>query len=447
MSKILVAEDDDYFRMAIVQFLSSKGHTVIEAPNGKVAREILPASDVEIILCDVQMPFLDGVELLTWVKEHKPTPFILMTGFTNLLETQTAFDLGADDFLAKPFKNEELLKAVKNILDKKFNKNQNEDSGSVDHLYCKVSIEEFVSRNHIEFDVYVKLSAKKFVKIGHKGDPIPTDRIKQYQSKGVKFLHILKEDFNLLVNFNMQLMGAIKKTSTITKEKKLQFTKYTGELILERAFVSDVDAESFREAKDFLTNSLNVVAEEDEEAFQLIDVLNHHSDFVYAHSLGVSMYSVLIAKKMGFTSSQILFKLGLAGIFHDIGKKEIPVEILSKSRLLMTQKERAQYETHATRGRDILLSLRGMPSDVTQMVYEHHEDCQGQGYPQGLTRKEMHPLSKILIVANLFCEHALKSPSNPGLSAQAAIKHIENIYLDRLDSAAMSGLKQLFPAQ
>ena len=78
MSKktILVVEDDQYFREAICDVLKKK-YNILEAPNGKVASEILSMSDLDLVLSDIQMPGLTGLELLEWSKKNKPVPFIL----------------------------------------------------------------------------------------------------------------------------------------------------------------------------------------------------------------------------------------------------------------------------------------------------------------------------------------------------------------------------------
>lgn len=444
MTKILVAEDDDYFRIAIAQYLKSKRFEVFEAPNGKVAKDVLAVGDIDIIIADVQMPFFDGLELLHWVKANRSTSFILMTGFTNLLETKAAYEIGADDFLAKPFKNEELIAAIKNVESKRTGPKLPSNELSNENQFCKVSIEEFVSKPQIDFDVYIKLSDTKFVKIGHKGDSIPTARIKQYKEKGVLNLHIRREEFGKLVDFNLQIMSAIKGNNKISHQKKSQFMKFTGETILEKAFIEGVDKESYDDARIFLTTSVGVITEAP-ETFELLSVLNNHSDFIYAHSLGVSLYAIMIARKMNYTSSQLFFKLGMAGIFHDVGKKEIPTEVLIKPRPLLTQQERTLIETHATRSKEILMAIKGIPSDVVQLVYEHHEDLVGQGYPNRLVKNQLHPLSKILIVANLFVERAIRGPNTDMQPAGLAIRQIESMYHDRIDKQVLQALKDIFP--
>lgn len=443
MPKILVVEDDKFFREAICDVLNKKNYTVQEAPSGKAAREILSVQDFDLVLTDIQMPGLTGLELLEWTLKVKPQiPFVIMTGFSMILETKSAYDLGAKGFISKPFKNSELLEIIEGILGPVHQKKEFQVVTVADE-YCKVSIEEFVTRPQLDFDVFVQLSEKKYIKIAHKGDTIPKEKVHHYKEKGVRHLYISKADFGKLVQFNLNVAELIKNRDGITQEKRMKFIKYTGEVLLEKAFVAGIDRRSFNEAQTFLGLTFNALSESD-ESMDLLDLLNSHSDAIYAHSLGVSIYSVMIARKLNYESNLILFKLSLAGMFHDIGKKEIERTILEKPRHLLSTAERKLVESHVVRSQDILRAVKGVPEDVIQIVYEHHEDPVGQGYPMAKVKKNLHPLSRIVQVANLFMENVLKGPQSPGMTGPAAVEKISRIYMDRVDTEALNALKSLF---
>ena len=114
--RILVVEDDNFFREALVDVLTKKKYEVVAADNGRTAKEILATQGVDLILSDIQMPHLTGPELLEWVNERTQTPCVLMTGFSNLLETMSAHELGAKGFLSKPFSNTDLFHAIESII-------------------------------------------------------------------------------------------------------------------------------------------------------------------------------------------------------------------------------------------------------------------------------------------------------------------------------------------
>lgn len=435
---ILVVEDDDFFREALGQILEKRGYKVTPAENGRVAKEILSSKTFDLVISDIQMPFFTGAELIEWLTQRNSTPCILMTGFSNILETLSAHELGAKSFLSKPFSHDELFKVVESLLGPS-KETETVVPQNLDLQYCSVSIAEFVAKPNIDFDVFIRLSKTKYIKIGHAGSTLPVNKINEYRSKGVRHLHIRSGDFRKLLDFNFEVLQALEKSPKISQEKRFNFARYTGELILEKCFVDGVDKESFNEANQLVQQSINSIIET-KEYYDLIEALNTSSNIVYAHSLGVSLYSVMIARRMGLESSSTFYKLSMGGLFHDVGKKEIPEEIWSKPRVQLQQKERTILESHPTRSKEILLELKSIPEDVVEIAYQHHEDCLGTGYPRGLSRAKIHPLAKIVYVANRFVEFVLSTEQRMGITADEAILQMSRD-IERMDPKVFAALK------
>lgn len=118
MMRILLVEDDKDLRQAICELLSRK-YEVVEAANGKLGQELLTQGQFDLIISDAQMPLMNGVEFLLWTREKKPTPFILMTGYSEMLDAKKTFDLEVDNFIVKPFMNTDLLEAVNEVFQQK----------------------------------------------------------------------------------------------------------------------------------------------------------------------------------------------------------------------------------------------------------------------------------------------------------------------------------------
>jgi response regulator RpfG family c-di-GMP phosphodiesterase len=439
MPSVLLVDDDEYFRKAVRMILEQQKILVAEAPNGRVAKDILAAGKFDVIISDIQMPHFNGLELLEWVKAYKETPVILITGFSQIVETQKAFELGAAAFLTKPFKDTDILEAINKILSPAPKPAANVN---FDDLYCRVSIDDFVMGKQIPFAVSIRLSPSKYIKVAHKGENIDLEQIKAYKNKGINFLYVKKDEYAQLVGFNLKLAKTMKGIQAISPEKKRAFLKYTGEVVLEQAFVSGLSEGAFRAAKDFIETSLSVVSE-DEDAFSLLMNLNTHSDYLYAHSLGVSAIAVMIARGMGWDSPANVFKISLAGMFHDIGKKEIGKEIVEKARHMLTAPERAQLETHPMRGKDILQTLRAMPGDIVLVAFQHHEDCLGHGYPRRLKPTEIHPFARLIFLTDLFCNYTIRGPNTEACSAEDAIAKIEMYHKDEVDGKMFEALKAL----
>ncbi|HAL56100.1 MAG TPA: hybrid sensor histidine kinase/response regulator [Bacteroidetes bacterium] len=121
-SKILVVDDETAFRELVALALEMEGFIVEQAANGEEALNWVAESTPDLILCDVAMPRLSGHELLAELRKHERTervPFIFLTGQSAGEDLRHGMHLGADDYLTKPVKLEDLVSAIKVRLEKK----------------------------------------------------------------------------------------------------------------------------------------------------------------------------------------------------------------------------------------------------------------------------------------------------------------------------------------
>lgn len=121
MAKLLVVDDERNLRLVIQKELSRHGHDVEVAGDGEAAWELLEAADYEVLLCDINMPRLDGMGLLKRVREKSPNPpeVIMLTGQGTVETAIQAMKLGAYDYLTKPYRIAELTALVKQAAEKK----------------------------------------------------------------------------------------------------------------------------------------------------------------------------------------------------------------------------------------------------------------------------------------------------------------------------------------
>jgi two-component system, sensor histidine kinase and response regulator len=121
MKKVLVIEDEQFVRENIVEILESNSYTVVSASNGAIGVELAEEHLPDLILCDVMMPELDGHSVLRRVKSNAQTatiPFIFLTARADTSDLRIGMNLGADDYITKPFRIAELLQAVETRLNK-----------------------------------------------------------------------------------------------------------------------------------------------------------------------------------------------------------------------------------------------------------------------------------------------------------------------------------------
>ncbi|MBD9413997.1 DUF3391 domain-containing protein [Pseudomonas sp. PDM16] len=158
------------------------------------------------------------------------------------------------------------------------------------------------------------------------------------------------------------------------------------------------------------------------------------SDDAYFHSLNVTVLSVMLGRQLGY-DSEACHSLGLGALLHDIGKLEIPSKVLLKAEPL-TRPEQQLLQMHcefgARRGQQLMLD-----DEVLRIIQEHHEYCDGSGYPKGLREAGIGRLSRLVTITNTFDN--LCNPLNPrdGLSPHEALASMFKQQRDRFDDVAL----------
>ena len=116
MGKLLTIEDDVLLRETLTEILEVYGHTVIQAGDGEEGVELFTKTVPDLVLCDVNMPIMDGFAVLEKLKNlvgaSKFPPFIFLSAKTEQKNVQHALDLGAVDFVSKPYSAPELLRLI-----------------------------------------------------------------------------------------------------------------------------------------------------------------------------------------------------------------------------------------------------------------------------------------------------------------------------------------------
>jgi two-component system KDP operon response regulator KdpE len=114
--RILIAEDEVALRDFVGRNLRARGFRVLEASNGLEAVALWEREDPHLLILDIMMPRMDGLEVCQRVRKHSAVPIIVLTALEAECDKVAALDLGADDYLTKPFGVEELLARVRAVL-------------------------------------------------------------------------------------------------------------------------------------------------------------------------------------------------------------------------------------------------------------------------------------------------------------------------------------------
>lgn len=157
-------------------------------------------------------------------------------------------------------------------------------------------------------------------------------------------------------------------------------------------------------------------------AKSILHALDYKDHYTYGHSTRVAYYSLILGRNLKFTSEE-MYDLELAALFHDIGKIGIPDSILLKPAPL-SEAEAKVMETHPVKSAEILKDFHDF-DNIALYIRHHHEQFNGKGYPDGLAGDRIPLFSRILLLSDTFDAMTSSRPYRKGLSKEQAFEELE----------------------
>jgi DNA-binding response OmpR family regulator len=116
MKTVLVVDDEPIVRDVVVRYLAREGYRTLEAGDGDHARRLIESREPSLVVLDVMLPGTDGLELCRWIRTRSELPVIMLTARGEEADRIVGLELGADDYLTKPFSPRELAARVRTVL-------------------------------------------------------------------------------------------------------------------------------------------------------------------------------------------------------------------------------------------------------------------------------------------------------------------------------------------
>jgi putative nucleotidyltransferase with HDIG domain len=215
------------------------------------------------------------------------------------------------------------------------------------------------------------------------------------------------ESVTVDTSISISLLGQVRPvgvpiTTSIGDELPIARRLYADALVHVKSFVDDVRKGTdidYRKATPLVENFIESVFRNENAAVTLFK-LRGFDEYTYTHSLNVSLLAVLLGKHLGLDKPTLL-KLGLAGMYHDVGKARIPEAVLNKPGKL-TEAEFNTMKAHPLEGYKVMVNQPDLDPEILRAVVEHHERFDGTGYPRGLTGEQIGRFSRIISVVDVY---------------------------------------------
>lgn len=174
----------------------------------------------------------------------------------------------------------------------------------------------------------------------------------------------------------------------------------------------------------YIANAItNAVISNPDYIYEL-QTVSSYDNRTFDHSINVAILATMIGVAMGFDNEH-LKKLSQGGLLHDIGKSQIPLEIINKEGPL-TDEEYELVKQHPKYGLLILRNNCLISSTVRYIVYSHHENENGTGYPRGLKGKDIHIFAKIVHVADVYDAMVSKRSYKDSMAITKVLEYMQS---------------------
>lgn len=283
------------------------------------------------------------------------------------------------------------------------------------------------------FNIYI-LIAGKFILYLRAGDKLGDGKIELLHQRDTGNSFFVKNEdrdtYRLWVREELN-------SSLITPEDKAKILRESSIALMEDLFENPDVNKALDESRPIISDFINFM-EVAPEAMGFMLSLSGHDFYTYNHSLDVSIYSLGLGKVLSYNAKD-LEELGIGSLFHDIGKRNVSLDILCKKGGL-NEAEWAQMKMHPQFGLTILNNHPNMSDAVKAACFEHHESWAGNGYPQGIAGHEIHPFARIVAITDTYDAMTTQRSYNVPLKPFDAVTMMRDKLAGRYDPEILKAM-------
>lgn len=477
MERILIVEDDEQAGSVLSDILTGQGFRVDTADRAFRALDLLDLNSYDIVFSDIEMPGMDGIELVRRLVKTPPKVVpVLLTGSTTEARIIEAMRAGAFDFLSKPYTQTELTALLERAcgrrrvlvehdgyrrqLERMVVEREDAITGTNETLMelqalgpssyevrdMSGALEEFAdfALSHLGADTFGIFAREA----GGPEQLVYSDRFGRRVDRNA-----LTADAPLARTVLAQSTSLAPLPETLFLEKGNQqagcwplglgvFTGYlymgydnpVGEIIEAQRYVFRL----FRNRIDaYLKEHYLVRRHEAQLRRMFVTSIQAHARSIEAkdiytagHCDRVEGYAELLARQAGGFSEDWIFNLRVGAILHDIGKIGVPSALLCKPGAL-TPEEQRQVQAHPAIGSRIVRTLEGF--NLTSSIRHHHERFDGKGYPDRLKGEAIPMEARLILAADTFDAMTSNRPYRRALATDRAIEELEEFSGNQFD--------------
>ena len=451
--RVLVVDDEKFIRDILADFLGMEGYMVRTAEDGQAALAELGRQHYDLVISDLKMPRMGGLELLEEVARTDPHAItVIMTGFGTVETAIDAMKRGAYDYILKPFKVEEVIHIVQRGLEKQKLAAENLRLKEALSLY-KVS--EAITASLSLEEVLATVADSALIELG-------SDLVSTWLDDGeggfFERQYIIRSDFPVeasLGRFDPKVMSGHFANDSTLLEQGTKASRFFAEepaipplslvavpLRMKTRLFGWIGAVSYTKNRRFEEGQRKLLSiigsragaaienarlyEDLQASFQqtiegLAKAIDKMDRYTAGHSDRVARYAMNLARNLGL-SPDMIEVVRQSALMHDIGKIGCVLNLNKPGKL--TNDEYEVFKKHPGYGRDILEPIKFL-HPLIPGVHLHHEMWNGKGYPLGLAGNDIPLIARIISVADTYDAMTSDRAYRRALPHDVAVAEIE----------------------
>ena len=454
---VLVVDSDSKFIQSLKQDPLATTTPLVQADSGKTAQLTLANADLSLAGIFLNPAACDSPDWVSVVRfahlRRAATPVYLILDPGAQPPDLDLKKLAVHEILKKPLVYAKLVEKVvppsikfdsKKALSEADSKAAADPAGaevpSDDSEYAPIRAEDFLSGTKSFFNVYVRLTSGRHIKILQAGDTFTPDRVIGYLNKGVTHFYLEKSAQSNYLSYCDQLASSLLKAKAAPMKVKVTQTLNHGEETLNFLRTNGLQESSLQFASSFVGNVGELVKQVkmDQDKFMqgFLGNLAH-----YDHGVMTTALTAMLARHFKIESAKAVEMVGLAAIMHDVGLYKIFPETFVEDESKMDEPTKGIFRTHPVLGAEYLRTFTKVDPAAVQAVAQHHERRNRKGFPERSKTQPANRISEIVGICDEFAHLIKRTNEEPTLNP---FHEMEERIFDGFTTPMIQAFKETF---
>ncbi len=415
---VLIADPDSEWSNKLKKFLSQNNISTETAQTGRDSQLKIYLQKFESVIIDADVKKQSIMEVLKYIKMNHPSTKVVLTFHDQARMDQLGFNkenmkkMGVTESFVKPFAEAAILRcftgesevAAWKEMSSAGKSTKEEEVKGADDDFSKVHVSTFVGNDVTVLNYYIQLGPGKYVKLFHQGESFKDQDLRDMiEKKKLEYLYFKKSDRRLYINFMNDFLNDASTKGTCVGNTGLKTYEQVIDQYMSEIYDSGIN-------HDLVDEGMKVCA----SMFQLIQgnrslkevILSLGIEYPTAHRVSFlsAFFSVLISKNLEWANRRTTEYTAFGALLSSIGMIKIAPALKVKSFEDLSASEKLEYSLYPKHGAEILSQYHYIEEPVRQIVYQHRELADGNGYPNKLRASQIYPLARIVSVAVGFSE-------------------------------------------